>query len=604
MIVTACVAKDEVEYNRSGNLHVLNLASGERMDLCGHTVPLNLVKTIAVLDDPSERTPGAAPHVVAKKAKLPWRSHPRGMEEFSHLRDPHSTALFYATVTDVCFTNSGKYFISSGCDGNCMLWNAKNGSLLRIFVGNAFFQDSPSGRSSGHVYEVPAWNNQSYIGTRRTASYTAGTFHTLEPILTMECDHYNSVAELQPGAQLPAGWPTVTPQVTRIIAHPDHEHIFASGVSDGSVWLWDLRGTSSVLSRGNSSQRKPLMALPSSSQGIGSNHANLPTARRPSFNISVEIISRRPDMSNAIRHSMDGLMVGNPRGGTAALVFGRHDYNHVLVSFHEPPIRGKSKMNFYDINTGKQMGSWDQFSRFTEPSALCISDSGRMIGVGTVKDRHAYLVDMKSRSTMVQMFADQEDINAISISPCETFVACGSTVPDKAQHENLKVFDRRYPKHPLLQYDFRISDGSVDNDGITAIQWLQSNGTSPFGHNRVMLSGHSDGCVRFIDPTLSQTDAIIHGLDTVDGGITSLSILNNFETGQYLNSIRTDLDELLVPLSSRDPEPDLSSFGDQRRSSFFDFDETVISCGTSSGKVYVFSQNPSSVRGLQEVANV
>ncbi|RUS24824.1 hypothetical protein BC938DRAFT_473027 [Jimgerdemannia flammicorona] len=129
-------------------------------------------------------------------------------------------------------------------------------------------------------------------------------------------------------------------------------------------------------------------------------------------------------------------------------------------------------------------------------SAIACSPSGRYIACGTYggqgtgkndEDGDGFLrvFDICSSEEVTAVSTEQLDVNLVSFSPNEIFVAsCGT-------NNQTVIYDWRFPKQPLylLLHQDPLSENisGTSSEGITGIQWIDN--------GNFLLTGGADGCI-------------------------------------------------------------------------------------------------------------
>lgn len=80
-------------------------------------------------------------------------------------------------------------------------------------------------------------------------------------------------------------------------------------------------------------------------------------------------------------------------------------------------------------------------------SSLAVSRSGTFIAAGSNGDGILRILDTQSFEVTAEMKNKQYDVNAVSISPCELFVASGGT------DNQIFLYDRRFYKRPIYIFE-------------------------------------------------------------------------------------------------------------------------------------------------------
>ncbi|KAI9276371.1 WD40-repeat-containing domain protein [Sporodiniella umbellata] len=131
-------------------------------------------------------------------------------------------------------------------------------------------------------------------------------------------------------------------------------------------------------------------------------------------------------------------------------------------------------------------------------SALSISSSGRYIVSGNYNrydnlsgDKHLHLHDMSNAGTSIKFFTGHQDVNVVSISPCERFIASGSA--DKEVGE-VAIFDIRFHTktlHKLVHDQSKLNQSLIAPDssiGIGGMYWMSD--------SRMVVTGGGDSSVK------------------------------------------------------------------------------------------------------------
>lgn len=189
-------------YNRSGNLLVHNIENRTTRVLHGHCLQM---------EQTGYYTEGDV-NVVC----IPEQEHPRNID---HLLQSNFDDVYYRSVTDVKDVGENQ-IASAGNDGSIAIWSM-DGALERILYGS--IKSTKSGR--GFCYEV----SQAQLHDFNSFS------------LNLSSNSITSRREQRPVHY--AEKPDEVPSINRLAVHPRERHLLASCVSDGSIFLWDTRGS-------------------------------------------------------------------------------------------------------------------------------------------------------------------------------------------------------------------------------------------------------------------------------------------------------------------------------------------------------------------------
>ncbi|CAG8599663.1 16485_t:CDS:10, partial [Dentiscutata heterogama] len=189
----------------------------------------------------------------------------------------------------------------------------------------------------------------------------------------------------------------------------------------------------------------------------------------------------------------------------------------------------------WDINSRKK-ACYNKQSISGSVSCLDVSHDEKWITCGTTAefeegDGSMHIWDMLSQTTL-RAFTGEKDINVISISPNDQYIALGGVM------NTVYVYDKRYLKQSLHVLRHENPDDGLPHDGIMSLQWI-------FDSN-ILASGGNDNCVKVWDVSLASGNNMIYQFSHHDSPVTSIQMA-----------------------------PDLS----------------LMTVGVSSGKVYVYSSD-------------
>ena len=461
----------------------------------------------------------------------------------------------------VQFNVTGEFFVSGGYDGTCMLFDAYDGTPLRVFYGNSHT------RGTGHIYDIPSSSSSSRSSVgRASASGTESEEEFLQlrqdrvsPRRVVAPPRAHGTASASTSARTQRGrgrggtrargrggrgrggtrtgqtnaHPTYndrireadadqewTPAIFDLDTHSTHPFLFVSCGLDGSVFLWDMRGASQSGSDGHGGGfGRVAVSVPTSERGsrlsMGSNGrggSSRQTRHGRDGERDRETIYRS---ITEVRYSEGGKHLGTlTRQASTSVYFGRRHTQHLIYSAsefdHDHPQDGKGSMRMFDVNKGTLVRTqWREFKQH-DVSCMAVSESGSYVVAGTTGTSGLVAVyDAHRLEGVVQLRTVSKDTNCVSISPCDRFVTAGSAQGD------LVIYDTRFTKAPLHRIVLEQKPENAQ-DGVCATVWLSQ--SSAVGHLKMLQYPYTflskDGLVRPFVDYQTQTGTLNSALST------------------------------------------------------------------------------------------
>ncbi|CAG8502035.1 15861_t:CDS:10 [Gigaspora margarita] len=192
--------------------------------------------------------------------------------------------------------------------------------------------------------------------------------------------------------------------------------------------------------------------------------------------------------------------------------------NKVVAGYYGSSNDPNGVIKVWDINSRKKT-CYSKQPITGSVSCLDVSYDEKWITCGTTAgfedkegDGSMHIWDMLSSTTLCA-YTGERDINVISISPNDQYIALGGMM------NTVYVYDKRYLNQSLHVLKHENPDDGLPHDGIMSLQWILD--------SNILVSGGNDNCVKIWDVSLASDNNMIYQFSHHDSPVTSIKIASD-----------------------------------------------------------------------------